>query len=151
MSHDGAVMRPFAGSQYRFRLAIQHWQKLEADLGVGPRQILERVHGDQWSASDVQKVVLWGLVGGGMQTNVAADMIRDFLDPMQMFRAWELAVGILSAGWFGTDEEIRPKKDPGPEETNLNGSTTSQTDASDGAISTGPGEHSNSQPTTSAT
>lgn len=144
MSYDGAVLLPFAGSQYRFRLAISHWQKLETDLGIGPQQIIERVHSGQWVAADVQKVVLWGLVGGGMQTHVAADMIRDFLDPVPMFRAWELAVQILNAGWFGSPEPL-PKKDDGPVDVATpNGSMTSPMDASGGPLSTAPAEPSDS-------
>ena len=143
VSHDGAVVLAFAGSQYRFRLAIQHWQKLETDLNVGPQQIVERLHSDQWTAHDVQRVVLWGLVGGGMETHVAADMLRDFLDPLPMFRAWELATQIIRAGWLGTEEPIPTKDDDPAGAATPNGSTTFPIESSDGPISTGPAARSN--------
>jgi hypothetical protein len=120
MSQDGAIMLDFAGSQYLFRLAIGQWQKLEAEFAMGPAKIYERMHSREWTSADVQKVIKWGLIGGGIPPHHAAEMVRDYVDPLPLEQSWQLARNILQVGWHGSPlEDDNPSKKENPPERSL--------------------------------
>lgn len=51
----------------------------------------------EWSARDLEIVIFYGLVGGGMAEEDAAEFRRKHIAPLPLAKQWDLAVAILGA------------------------------------------------------
>lgn len=135
MSRDGSIELTFLdGEEYIFRLAWGQLIKLQESRGCGPFVVLERLHGSTWMVEDISEVVRLGLIGGGVDEIKARKLVKEHVLKATPMKSLAMARDIIAAAVVppAEEEEDAAKKAAAP-----NGSTTSPTDASVSAPSTG--------------
>lgn len=131
MSRAGEVTLEFAGEDHTFRLAIGPWRKVQEACDAGPAELLARlspafaaakqgVPFDQivalgmlgrWRIEDVRQPILQGLIGGGMDAQQAARLVRDWVDERPFLENVAVAYQVVMASVVGTEDE-RPLGEP---------------------------------------
>ncbi|VXC98224.1 GTA-gp10 family protein [Sphingomonas sp. 8AM] len=64
-----------------------------ADVGIAAQA--------EWASLDLDRVIFYGLVGGGKDEDEAAHLLRTVTRPMPLMQRWDLAFAILGARFEG--------------------------------------------------
>ncbi|MEH3144421.1 MAG: gene transfer agent family protein [Methylobacterium frigidaeris] len=105
MSRNGHVDLDFGGALRRFRLAIGDLESLQEATGLGPLDLLHRLHrGRAFRFGDVRTCLRLALVGGGAGLT-EADAVVAPLDRMPCLEAIATATLVLAAALEGAADE----------------------------------------------
>ncbi|ACL61338.1 gene transfer agent family protein [Methylobacterium nodulans] len=115
MSRDGHVDLAFAGATRRFRLAIGDLEALQEATGLGPADLLHRLHaGRPYRFRDLRDILCTALIGGGASVG-EAHALADKLDNLPCLTVIATATLALAAGLEGAeDETVGRWMRPGP-------------------------------------
>lgn len=129
MSRDGSCEVPFNGKKTFFRLAWRELMKIQEACDAGPYVVLDRLLTGRWKLQDISEVIKWGLIGAGVDTQTALDLVASEVEKRPPLESLVIAQRVLGAGVVGTPEEDVGKKSAAasPEE----GSVHSPTESSD--------------------
>lgn len=105
MSRDGHVDLDFAGAARRFRLGLGDLETLQEATGLGPGDLLHRLHaGRAYRFADVREVLRAALIGGGAGVGEAHALTAG-LDRMPCLAVIATATLALAAGLDGAEDE----------------------------------------------
>ncbi|WP_298958769.1 gene transfer agent family protein [uncultured Methylobacterium sp.] len=115
MSRNGHVDLDFGGAPRRFRLAIGDLEALQEETGLGPLDLLHRLHrGGNFRFADIRACLRLALVGGGLGVTEAAALVAP-LDAMPCLEAIATATVVLAAALDGAaDEPVGRGGEDGP-------------------------------------
>lgn len=108
MSRDASITLPFADREYTFRLRWGEWIRLQETLDAGPFVIANRLLSGQWRVQDVSQVILWGLVGGGLEEGKARSLVKAYVEDRPPMDTVMLAAAIAGAGCKGAPDGEAP-------------------------------------------
>jgi hypothetical protein len=93
------------GGTHPFRLRLGELRALQTARDAGPEEIFNRLRAGRWQADDLVQVLRWGLVGGGMASDKAAQLVTPLIDlhPLSEFKI--PALYVLSASLFGVEDD----------------------------------------------
>lgn len=122
-----SVTVTWPGGSHPFRLRLGELRALQEARDAGPEEIFNRLRAGRWRADDVIQVLRWGLVGGGMESDRAAQLVTPLIDlhPLAEFKLPALAV--LSASLFGPPDDPVGEGDGATETPPENGNSPSST------------------------
>ncbi len=110
MSRDGSCTVPFNGRKTYFRLAWRELMKIQEACDAGPYVVLDRLLSGRWKLQDISEVIKWGLIGGGVDTQTALDLVESEVERRPPLESLVVAQRVLGAGVVGTPEEEVGKK-----------------------------------------
>ncbi|WWT40013.1 hypothetical protein [Nostoc phage Nsp-JY10] len=110
MSRDGSCEVPFNGRKTYFRLAWRELMKIQEACDAGPYVVLDRLLSGRWKLQDISEVIKWGLIGAGVDTQVALDLVASEVEKRPPLESLVIAQRVLGAGVVGTPEEDVGKK-----------------------------------------
>lgn len=110
MSRDGSCEVPFNGRKTYFRLAWRELMKIQEACDAGPYVVLDRLLTGRWKLQDISEVIKWGLIGGGVDTQTALDLVASEVEGRPPLENLVIAQRVLGAGVVGTPEEEVGKK-----------------------------------------
>jgi hypothetical protein len=122
-----AVSLTWPGGTHPFALPLGALRSLQEARDAGPEEILNRLRAGRWQADDLIQVLRWGLVGGGMAPDKAAQLVTPLIDlhPLSEFKLPALAV--LAAALFGVEDDPVGEDAGAAETPPENGSSPSST------------------------
>ncbi|THV13729.1 gene transfer agent family protein [Rhizobium rhizophilum] len=110
MSRDGSCEVPFNGKKTFFRLAWRELMKIQEACDAGPYVVLDRLLTGRWKLQDISEVIKWGLIGAGVDTQTALDLVASEVEKRPPLESLVVAQRVLGAGVVGTPEEDVGKK-----------------------------------------
>lgn len=110
MSRDGSCEVPFNGKKTFFRLAWRELMKIQEACDAGPYVVLDRLLTGRWKLQDISEVIKWGLIGAGVDTQTALDLVASEVEKRPPLESLVVAQRVLGAGVVGTPEEEVGKK-----------------------------------------
>lgn len=110
MSRDGSCEVPFNGQMTFFRLAWRELMKIQEACDAGPYVVLDRLLTGRWKLEDISEVIKWGLIGGGVDTKTALNLVSSEVMSRPPLESLVVAQRVLGAGVVGTPEEDVGKK-----------------------------------------
>lgn len=75
-----AIKLNWVGGEHEFALTLGELRALQQVCDAGPEQILNRILDSKWLVDDLYNVVRLGLIGGGMESTVAAKLATEMFD-----------------------------------------------------------------------
>jgi hypothetical protein len=97
--------RAFFGHAERdFRMTPKLIVELERLTEVGIGSLCKRLFAGDFSHKDICETIRLGLIGGGADPQEAANLVAVYATDAPLARVYPLAVSILEATWFGTDD-----------------------------------------------
>lgn len=103
----------FGDGEYRFKLGIGEFERLQEKCDAGPPLILERLSTNRWLICDIRETIRLGLEGGGSPPAIVLALIRRYVDERPPAENVQLAQAILLAGILGVeDEPLKKAKAP---------------------------------------
>lgn len=121
-----AITLQWPGGEHAFALPLGQLRALQEATSSGPEEVWNRIRVGVWRVDDVISVLRFGLVGGGMESEVAARLVVTMFDlhPMADFKLPALAV--MRHAMLGPEDDV-PGKPEGatlpPESGNSHAST----------------------------
>jgi hypothetical protein len=93
------------GGEHDFLLEIGHLRALQDACDAGPEQIFKRLGDGSWRVDDIFQTVRLGLIGGGMDSKAAADLVSKMFQshPIMTFR--NVARLVLMASLVGDPDD----------------------------------------------
>ena len=104
------VTLQFADGEYRFKLGIGEFERLQELCDAGPPLILERLSNNRWMVADVVETIRMGLEGGGTPPAIVVGLVNRYVKDRPLGENVQLAQIILLAGVMGVEDE--PLKKP---------------------------------------
>lgn len=102
------TIAPFLGERRKFALQIDEAKVLEEELDCGVLFLEAIFRARQQKLKQIQKILVFGLIGGGMDEGTAIDKVELALEPGAILRYVELCHLIL-VRFIGTaDDEDAP-------------------------------------------
>lgn len=123
MSRDASIILAFGDGDYLFRLAWGELAKLQEACNAGPFVVMQRLSDGSCRLEDIQEVVRWGLIGGGMEPVKATKLVKLYVEGRPPAESRMIAYAVMAAGCLGAPEEQIEKKSEAPNPGNA--STTS--------------------------
>ncbi|QFT69604.1 hypothetical protein FIU93_22655 [Labrenzia sp. THAF35] len=109
---DAKIDLTWADDDYTFRLGWGELVELQEKCDAGPYVILNRMQNSTWLVEDISNVIRLGLIGGGLEPVKALRLVRQYVEARPPVENLLHAIGILSAGLLGAEDE-----QPGEPET----------------------------------
>lgn len=100
----------FGDGEYRFKLGIGEFERLQEKCDAGPPLILERLATQRWLVADIRETIRLGLEGGGTAPAVVMGLVRRYIDGRPLAESLPVAQAVLLAGIMGVEDE--PLKKP---------------------------------------
>lgn len=105
MSRSAEVTLPFGGEDRVFRLALGQLRALQEKTDCGPPELLRRFAMQTWRVDDVREPILQGLIGGGLDSPKATQLVQSYVDSAPYGLHLQLAQAIVAAAIVGVDDE----------------------------------------------
>jgi hypothetical protein len=118
----------------RFCLTIRQLEALQNKRDCGPVVLWRRLVSGEWRTDDVYHTLRFGLIGGGMDANVALQWVESHLQTIGILDAALLAAEIL-------DDALRPREDDPAGKTSAPQAAAEVTQKSGSAHSMEPAPH----------
>lgn len=99
------ITLPFGDGDYRFKLGIGEFERLQEKCDAGPPHVLERLTTNRWMISDIRETIRLGLEGGGTAPAIVVGLIRRYVDQRPPAENLTLAQAIILAGIMGVEDE----------------------------------------------
>jgi hypothetical protein len=141
MSRDAAITFTWGDGEHRFRLGIGELRELQEKVDAGPSWLYARIEAGMWRVDDLREPIRLGLIGGGMKPELAARLVRTYVEGRPLYESVVPAMKVLAAAVAGAEDE--PPKVV-REGTDL--SSPSQTESSGSQASMEMGQSSGSVP-----
>jgi hypothetical protein len=110
-----AQNRTWIGGSHDFRLPLGGLRAVQAVCKVGPHEVFNRIAGNVWLVDDLFEVIRQGLIGGGMSTGEASELVTTLFNQHPLLEFREIAKVVLLSALVGDDEEDGTgKKKKGP-------------------------------------
>jgi len=100
----------FGDGEYRFKMGIGEFERLQEKCDAGPPHVLERLTTNRWMISDIRETIRLGLEGGGTAPAIVIGLIRRYVDGRAPAENLPLAQMILLAGIMGVEDEPLKKQ-----------------------------------------
>lgn len=94
----------FGDGEKTFALTFPMIKELEGKTGVGIGVLFQRVNALAFSVTDLSEIIRLGLIGGGTKPQEALNMVQAYVEARPLGESLPVAMGILSAVWFGTPD-----------------------------------------------
>lgn len=105
MSRSAEVTLPFGGEDRVFRLALGQLRALQEKTDCGPPELLRRYATQTWRVDDVREAVLQGLIGGGLDSPKATQLVQNYVDASPYGLHVQLAQAVVAAAIIGVEDE----------------------------------------------
>lgn len=102
MSRSAEILLEFPDEERLFRLGIGELRVLQEKTGRGPKALLKRLTTDEWFVDDLIQVILLGLIGGGMKTDLANTLVKELVIEKPLEPSVPFAQLILLAALVGS-------------------------------------------------
>lgn len=106
-----SIDRPFADANYRFELKFESASDYEKTSGKSLFATLRLALTGEWFAADIREVIRLALIGGGTAPNDALRLVREYVEKRPLAENTVLFTDILTALFFGLDEQEGAKPD----------------------------------------
>ena len=93
------------GGEHSFLLNIDHLKALQQKCDAGPGFILGRLQTGSWHVEDVLETIRLGLIGGGMGTAAARELVDRAVIGEPLAKFVITATLVLASAIVGADEE----------------------------------------------
>ncbi|WP_461344464.1 gene transfer agent family protein [Brevundimonas sp. GN22] len=113
MSRAAEVTLPFGGEERLFRLPIARLRALQEKTDCGPMELIQRYSAGTWRLDDVREAILQGLIGGGLNSHEATQVIMGHFDDTPIFPHVTIAQAIVASAVIGVDDEQLEKPSAG--------------------------------------
>lgn len=110
MSRSGGVDITWGDGQHTFRLAIGQLRDLEEKTKVGPFELFEKLRTNRWRVDDLAHVIRVGLIGGGMPTPQAVDLVTRHIDEWPLVESALVAQAVMLAALVGSQDDPAGKE-----------------------------------------
>lgn len=100
----------FGDGEYRFKMGIGEFERLQEKCDAGPPLVLERLATNRWMVADVVETVRLGLEGGGTPPAIVVGLVNRYVKQRPLGENVQLAQIVLLAGVMGVEDE--PLKKP---------------------------------------
>lgn len=110
MSRSGGVDITWGDGEHKFRLAIGQLRDLEEKTKVGPFELFEKLRTNRWRVDDLAHVIRVGLVGGGMPTPQAVDLVTRHIDEWPLVESALVAQAVMLAALVGSQDDPAGKQ-----------------------------------------
>lgn len=105
MSRAGSVELEWADGSYTFAFGWGEFEMLQTSLDCGPYVTLDRLLRGQWRVGDISHTIRVGLIGGGLSSDKAREIVRLYVENRPPLESHPIAVAILAAGLKGAPDE----------------------------------------------
>ncbi|WP_292052156.1 gene transfer agent family protein [Brevundimonas sp. UBA5866] len=105
MSRAAEVTLAFGGEERLFRLPIGRIRALQEKTDCGPMELIQRFTTGRWRVDDVRETILQGLIGGGLSTHEATQVILGHFDDTPIFPHVTIAQAIVASAVIGVEDE----------------------------------------------
>ena len=109
MSRSAEVTLAFGGEERLFRLPIDRLRALQEKTDCGPMELVQRYAAGTWRVDDVREAILQGLIGGGLTSTDATQLILSHFDGTPIADSVPLAHGVVMAALVGAEDEPQEK------------------------------------------
>lgn len=113
MSRSAEVTLAFGGEERLFRLPIDRLRALQEKTDCGPMELLQRYSAGTWRVDDIREALLQGLIGGGLTSTEATQLVLSHFDGTPLADSVPLAHGIVMAAVVGAEDEPQEKPKAG--------------------------------------
>lgn len=93
----------FGDKEHDFHMTAELIGELERVTDAGIGKLCKRLFAGDFSHNDICETIRLSLIGGGLDPQVAANLVRVYAMDAPLGRVYPLAVSILEAAWFGAD------------------------------------------------
>ena len=93
----------FGDGERTFCLTVDLIPELERQAGCGIGALCRRIMEREFAHGDMLHVIRLALIGGGETPQRAAELVATYAAPRPVHECHLLALGIVSALWFGTE------------------------------------------------
>jgi len=105
MSRSAEVTLAFGGEERLFRLPIARLRALQEKTDCGPMELIQRYTAGTWRIDDVREAILQGLIGGGLNSHEATQVMMGHFDDTPIFPHVTIAQAIVASAVIGVEEE----------------------------------------------
>ncbi len=96
----------FGDAEHTFKLTPALILELEGVTGAGIGALARRVFRGDFRHVDILATLRLGLIGGGMASEAAARLVETYGANRPLGEAYQVAVGVLEAAWFGAARTV---------------------------------------------
>lgn len=120
------VTLTWVGGEHTFALRLGNLRAVQKHCDAGPEEILQRIMVGNWRVDDLFETIRQGLLGGGMSTSEASELVTGMMSrhPLTEFKL--TAQGILAAALIGVEDDM-PGEQEGEALTPKNGASPNST------------------------
>lgn len=105
MSRAAEIRLAFGGEERLFRLPIGRLRALQEKTDCGPMELLQRFTAGTWRIDDVREAILQGLIGGGLNTVEATQVVTGHFDDTPVLPHVTIAQAIVASAVIGVGDE----------------------------------------------
>ncbi len=116
------------GGEHDFRLRIGELRALQDATDSGPGQVLARLNSGDWRIDDLLATLRLGLIGGGLESENAVQLVASVCDDGNLFSLAMTATAALTRSLVG-NPDAEPEKPQG--ESPEGGTSESFTDGAE--------------------
>lgn len=93
------------GGEHDFALYTGQIEALQTKVDAGPEYIFQAIKGGSWRQEYIYEVTIQGLIGGGMPSASARQLVNRLKDDHPLGGFIQVSAVVLAAALFGYDEE----------------------------------------------
>lgn len=105
MGRSAEFTAEFGGEDRLFRLPLGRLRAVQEKCDAGPMELLQRFLNGTYRIDDVRETLLQGLIGGGLDTAMAARLVKSNFDDLPLTPFVLLAQGVMMAVLVGAEDE----------------------------------------------
>ena len=109
---QGLVELNWPGGEHAFRLRLGELQALQEKCDAGPEMVLQRIRLGVWQVNDLFETLRFGLIGGGMDRDVARKLVVGAFERISLMEFKTPAIEVLAAALIGVPDD--PAGEPSP-------------------------------------
>lgn len=101
---------PWVGGEHPFALFLGELRALQDATDTGPEELLNRIRFGKWRVDDLGDTIRLGLIGGGMKSDMAKQMVSTMLDrhPLMVFKPTAIEILLLALSGPEDDKPGKP-------------------------------------------